>query len=212
VCWEPAFRNVHIDTIVNKTYMIGDNVSVSCETGFKANTVHTTCNKSKLWDPQPTCTEVMCTNPVEQNGYYRTSNYISYHGNNTTSCIGSPVSIYNSTNENLTTAYTYNTTIYLECKCGFEASGPTAFTCLGDGTWGKHNSTCVKIICNETSVVNHNALIGVPEYLSVGERGNVSYNLEQFFLSDGGIEVECLVNRSLTWMRKPTFGKYYYFT
>jgi len=210
VCWGLAFSNGRLDTIVNKTYMSGDNVAVSCDIGFNADALNTTCNTSRLWDPQPTCTEVMCTISDVRNGYYRTSSDINKQYDNTTTCIGNTFPVHNSNNDNSTAVYTYNTTIFLECYCGFEASGPTVFTCLADGTWGKKTSTCVRIICNQTAYVGHEAVIMVPINLFVGEIGNATYNAEHFFLSVGDMDVESQLNKSLTWINKPTFGKCFY--
>jgi len=194
VCLTTLFPNGHLDTDIQKTYKPGDNVSVSCDNGFKANSLNTTCNKSGFWDPQPTCTIVMCPAPTVDNGNYST------HNNNQQQ----------NDHSNFTTImeYKFNTTIYLECddKYMYEADGPTTFTCLADGTWDQQTSTCVKIHCNNTSDVNHEAVIKIPPDLGIGEMGNISYNSVQYHLSDGAVQVECHDNRSLTWTRKPIFG------
>jgi len=198
VCLTTLFPNGHVDTEVHKTYKPGDTVAVSCDIGFKANSLNTTCNQSRFWDPQPTCTIVTCPAPTVDNGNYTT------HINNQQQ----------NDHINATTVmeYKFNTTIYLECDDKYEADGPTAITCLADGTWGQQTSTCVKILCNNTSDVNHEAVIKIPPDLGIGEMGNVSYNSLQFHLSDGGVQVECHNNRSLTWTRKPIFGKVFVYS
>jgi len=193
VCLEPIYPNGHIETVVNKTYTAGDTVSVICDTGFKALSLNTTCNQTKFWDPQPTCTIVTCPAPTVDNGNYTThiNNQQQNDHSNSTSVMD----------------YKFNSTIYLQCDDKYEARGPTIFTCLADGTWDQQTSTCVKILCNNTSDVNHEAVIKIPTDLGIGEMGNVSYNSVQFHLSDGGVQVECHNNRSLTWTRRPNFGK-----
>ena len=184
-----------------------DSVSLICDIGLNTDSANTSCHHSRFWDPQPACTIVTCPAPIDDNGNYTTGSdtdnqeYHTTSGNDTTSL--NDVSILSD--------YTFNTSIVLKCKYGYEVTGPTSFTCLADGTWDQQISTCVKIICNETNSVSHEAVISIPRDLGVGVVVNVSYNSEQFGLSDGGIEVECQVNRSLTWIRKPTFGKYVHF-
>jgi len=192
MCLEPFVIHGHIETVVNKTYTSGDSVAVSCDIGFKPGSLNTTCNKSGFWDPHPTCTIVTCHAPTVDNGNYTThdTNQLQNDYSNSTTLI----------------EYTFNTTIYLECDDKYEADGPTAFTCLDNGTWGQNTPTCVKILCNDTSDVRHSAIVTIPTDLGIGEIGNVSYNSLQFHLSDGGVQVECHDNRSLTWTKKPNFG------
>jgi len=203
VCLEPSFSSGHIESSIETTYRPGDNVSVICDTGFKADSLKVTCNASRFWDPQPVCTMVTCPAPVVNNGYYITNSDISALESHTTPDIG------DTTHQDLDRAesYTYNTTIYIVCNDGYEANGPTTGTCLADGKWGQQISMCVKIVCNDTTEVNHEALIKFPTDLGLFKTGNASYNSAHFYLSDGGTEVECQVNRRLAWMRRPTFGK-----
>ena len=193
VCLEPFYTNGHIETAVNKTYTTGDTVSVICDTGFKALSLNTTCNQSRFWDPHPACTIVTCPAPTVYNGNYTAHNYDQQQNDN----------INKST---MVIEYKFNITIFLQCDDKFEADGPTTFKCLADGSWGQEISTCVKILCNNTSDVSEAAVIKIPTDLGIGEMGNVSYNPLQYHLSDGVVQVKCHDNRSLTWTKKPNFG------
>jgi len=202
-----GFFGTNTTTSCVGNYYPSDNVSVICDTGVNTDSLNTFCRHSRFWDPQPACTIVTCPVPIVDNGSYTTGSdivnqeYYTTTGNGTTRL--DDVSIVSD--------YTFNTSIVLKCKYGYEATGPTSLTCLADGTWGQQILTCAKISCNETTGVSHEAVVMIPRDLEVGVIVNVSYNPKLFGLSDGGIEVECQVNRSLTWKRKPTFGKYVQF-
>jgi len=147
VCLEPSFSNGNIESSIEKTYRPGDNVSVICDAGFKTDSLKTTCNASMFWDPQPVCTMVTCPAPVVNNGYYTTNSDISTLESHTT-----PQDI---NSVNAITIYMYNTTVYLICNDGFEANGPTKFTCLADGTWGQQMSMCLRIVSIDTTEKDH---------------------------------------------------------
>jgi len=76
VCLEPSISNGNIESSIEKTYRPGDNVSVICDAGFKADSLTTTCNASRYWDSQPVCTMVTCPAPGVDNGYYTTNSDI----------------------------------------------------------------------------------------------------------------------------------------
>ena len=190
MCLVPSFPNGYIASVVGTTYTPGDGVSVICDTGFKAAFINTTCNQSRLWNPLPSCSIVTCPAPVVDSGNYTASGDETY-----------------SNDFNATTEYTYNTTIVLECNDRFEATGPTTLTCLANGTWGQITSTCEKIICNDTSAVWHEAVTNITTHLGVYETGNASYNSENFFLSNGDIEIQCHENKKMNWTKTPTFCK-----
>ena len=198
-CLEPSFPNGRIEPVVDKTYTPGDSVSVICDPDFKANSLITTCNQSRFWDPQPTCTEITCPAPTVDNGYYRMTNDTNHQGY--------PARPNDLKDVHAITEYRFNTTIDIECIDGFKASGPTTVICLDDGTWDKQTSTCAKILCNDTADVKHEAIIMIPD-LGVNETGHVSYDSEQFDLTDGDVAVECQVNGKIKWIKKPTFGNY----
>jgi len=206
VCLEPFFANGHIESVFSTTNTLGDSRSVICDTGFKAESLNIICNQSRFWEPQPVCTVVTCPIPVNDNGSFTTSSTLINQDGHVTPDIENSTYPDHPDNLNTTKDYKYNSTVFLTCNDGYEANGPTSFTCLSDGTWGNRTSTCVKILCNDTDEVNHEAVIRIPD-LGISETGNALYNTEYFFLSDGDIKVECQVNRKLKWKKKPTFGK-----
>jgi len=206
-CLEHLFPNGHIEPVVNTTFTPGTIARVSCDIGFKPDSLHITCNTSRLWNPLPTCTIVTCPVPVVSNGIYRTkSGKLHQDGpifpNSFDKTRSADLNI-----SNTTKVYMYNTTIQLVCNLGYEVHGPPSFTCLANGTWGQHIAACVKILCNDTVDVQHEAVLEIPD-LNFNETGYVSFDAEQFFLADGSVEVECAVNGKLKWKSMPTFGKH----
>ena len=194
VCLQPLFPKGHIESVDNMT--LGDRKSVICDAGFKAESLNTTCSHSGFWDPQPVCNIVMCLVPVIDNGSFKTSSAIMSHDGPVTPDIEFNTRPDNPDDSNATPDYTYNTTVFLECNHGYKANGPTSFTCLSDRSWSHRTSPCVKLFCNDTDEVNHEAVIRIPD-LGINETGNALYNTDHFFLSDRGIELERQVNRKL---------------
>ena len=206
VCLEPYFPNGHIATVVNTTYTPGDSVDVICDTGFKAESLITTCNSSMFWNPQPVCTEVVCPLPDIDNGKFTTSSAIMNQNGHVTPDIEDTTRPDEPDDFTTKTDFTYNTAVFLECNDGYKSNGPTSFTCLLDGTWGQQTSACEKILCNNTADVKHEAVPSIPD-LGINETGSASYNTEHFFLTNGNMVMECQVSGKLQWMKKPTFGK-----
>ena len=143
---------------------------------------------------------VTCPAPPADNGFYTTNSDISTQKSHSTFAIGDTTP--QNLNDIKAKTYRYNTTIFLICHDGYEANGPTKFTCLTDGTWGQQTSMCLKIVCNDSTDVNNEAVIKIPTELGLFETGNASYNSAHFYLSDGGTEVECQVNRRLAWAKE----------
>jgi len=107
---EPLFPNGHIASVDNNTYTPFDSVTVICDVGVNAESLNTTCNQSRLWDPQPVCTVVMCPAPVVDNGNLTTgSDFVNQE---------SPIAMNNDTtkldNESTISNYAFNTKYILE--------------------------------------------------------------------------------------------------
>ena len=92
------------------------------------------------------------------------------------------------------------------CDAGFKASALNT-TCNHSRFWDPQ-PVCIKR-CHDTTDVSHEAVIRFPD-LVINEAGNALYNSEHFFLSSGGIEIECQENEKLKWKKQPNFGKYLY--
>jgi len=180
VCLEPYFPNGHVATVINTTYTPGDSVDVICDTGFKAESLNTTCNHSMFWNPQPACIEIMCPLPDIDNGnFYMNSTEMNQDGH-VTPDIEDTTRPDDPGDLSVTTDYKYNTTVILECNAGYKSNGPTSFTCLLDGTWGQQTSSCLKILCNDTTDVKNEDVFRIPD-LGINETGNVHYNAEHYF-------------------------------
>jgi len=105
--------------------------------------------------------------------------------------------------------YEYETIITLTCDSGYEpASGITNASCLDTGTWDSV-LRCVKLQCNNTSDVEHAAIQTYP-LIAFGDVKEAKYNTTLFNLMKGSLKMNCSLERKLTWIDPPQFGKSLY--
>ena len=165
------------------TYDFGSIITPICDKGYyiSNNVIERVCEGVNKWsDDEPLCTLVTCTKPSSIENGVLTPNQQTYN---------------------------YTTTIDITCNNGYEIKeGTPRRTCLEDGTWGPVALQCVKIVCNDTTVVRHESINSYP-YISFGEVGNVTYNYSFFHLKEGSAEVHCSADRAFSWTKSPEFGK-----
>jgi len=183
ICDHPdEFNNVHYNEN-NDTYDFGSVLIPTCDKGFiMSNGVYErVCENINFWSGNnPICEIIMCFRPTVLNGLLiRTRNF-----------------------------YNYNTHITIQCNTNFEIqNGIYTRTCQEDGIWGSDTLQCVKILCNDTSDVIHES-VGVYPQLAIGEIGGVLYNSTVFYLQSGSVDVNCSMDRKLTWITTPVFGMF----
>jgi len=153
-----------------------------CNKGYYLQThMVLTCISTDIWSGNhPVCEIIKCFRPTVQNGLFTpTRNF-----------------------------YDYNTQIKIQCNMNFEIEdGPDSRTCQEDGTWGSDTLHCVKSLCNDTRDVMH-ASIGTFPQLAIGEIGSVWYNYTVFLLQSGSVEINCSMDRKLSWISTPEFGRF----
>jgi len=154
----------------------------SCQKGFyMANNVITrVCKDMNIWsNSEPVCKIAQCPPPVVANGSFVSSDYL----------------------------YTYNKSITIQCKAGFEIEeGSYIRTCNEHGTWGPDNLQCEQVHCNSAVDIHHEAVIDFPQHLFFGEVANVTFNTDFFVLQNGSTEVTCSSGKRLAWISTPDFG------
>jgi len=182
-CTHPdEFNNGHYNRSLD-TYDYGSVLIPTCDYGYfiSNNVSERVCETSNFWSGNdPVCEIIKCFRPTVQNGLFTpTRNF-----------------------------YDYKSQIKIQCNMNFEIKdGPDTRTCQEDGTWGLNTLQCVKIMCNDTLDVSHKSINTYPE-LAFGEIGSVLYNSTVFYLRSGSVEVICSVERKLSWISTPEFGRF----
>jgi len=153
-----------------------------CDKGYilSKNVTERVCEGPNRWSgAEPQCTIVTCKRPPSpENGWLTTNQH----------------------------TYNYNTWLTLRCNAGYEVKdGNEHRRCLEDGSWDAVPLQCVKIVCNDTTNVQHKSVNTYPN-ISFGELGNVTFNLTFFHLEKGSTEVHCSAGRKLVWTKPPLFG------
>ena len=180
-CSQPdSINNGHYNDS-QAVYDYGIVLAPTCIKGYyiSNNVIERVCEKINSWSGiDPVCEIVKCFRPLVQNGLISpTRNF-----------------------------YDYNTHITIQCNTNYEMEDELfTMTCKEDGTWGLQIPQCVKIMCNDISNVRHES-IGVYPQLGIGEVGVVLYNSTFFYLSQGSVDVNCTMDRSLLWINTPEFG------
>jgi len=129
VCTLPNVENGQAEVSEHQIFKTGHAVSFSCNEGFSPPHSTTTCQATKLWSPQPVCTEVTCTVPLLINGRYTTDPSIR------------------EANEHVP----YKTEISPICNEGYMLSSDLSFaqrTCKSDGQWSGTEVNCDRITCD----------------------------------------------------------------
>ena len=177
------------DAYAHGTYNTSENsydfesiILPTCHNGFymKNNVTKRVCIDMNKWsDSEPLCEIVQCQPPMDANG-----------------------SVVSSAN-----IYIYNTSITIRCNAGFEIKdGLYTRTCNERGTWDPNASHCERTGCNDLVDVGHETVIAFPQRLMFGDKGNVTYNANFFYLTRGSTEVICSSDKTLTWTNAPYFG------
>jgi len=164
-------------------YSYGTVLVPLCDKGhYIANNVtERACEENDIWKwEDPVCQIVQCTEPQPVE-----------HGS------------LNSSHEH---QYEYKTIITLTCDIGYEpANGITNASCLDTGSWDSMLQ-CVKLQCNNTSDVEHAAIQTYP-LLAFGDVEEATYNATFFNLMTGSLKINCSLERRLSWIDPPQFGK-----
>ena len=126
VCSLPTFDNGRLTTNTLGLYKSGDQVQIICDPPFAPAVQTTTCQRDRTWDPQPSCTEVTCTVPALENGYYSS--------NQQRIASGSLVA--------------YPSPIVPHCVVGYTPTPNTSRICQNNQQWSDRPPTCVTITCN----------------------------------------------------------------
>jgi len=184
VCSLPAIANgqVHAPDTNKLLFKPGDTLAIHCNTGFTTTNPNVTCQKDRAWAPIPTCVQVTCSVPNIENGYY-------------------------TVNDNVTDEQQpYGTAMEANCNLYYALPDALERFCQQNGQWSGSDPICIKIICNDTRQILHEALNAHP-MLGIGENGQVSYNDTHFVLQSGSVAATCLENGQLVWIQSPEFGK-----
>jgi len=167
---------------IQASYPYGSILVPLCNKGhYIANNVtQRVCLNKNVWSgSEPICQKIWCSDsfPVE-------------HG---------------TTNSN-NSKYEFGTVITVSCYNGYEPSnGITSMACLEDGTWDQLSLQCIKVLCNDTRDVEHEAILTYPQ-LAFGDIGKASYNSTFFNLASGSLQMNCSFGRRLSWITTPEFG------
>jgi len=183
-CGQP-YRIDHGQYNINNqgSYDFGTVITPICNKGYTIanNVTERVCEEPNRWSSdEPQCTLVTCIRPTSiENGVLTPNQH----------------------------TYDYNTWITLRCNAGYEVKGGIQqLRCLEDGSWGAVSLQCVKIVCNDTTNVQHESINTYPN-ISFGEPGNVTYNSSFFHLKEGSTKVNCSAGRKLVWTKPPQFGR-----
>ena len=165
------------------TYYYGNVLEPSCDEGYfiSNNVTRRVCVKQDEWSgDEPLCDRIKCKQPTILNAHLDYENDV----------------------------YDYNTSITIRCLEGFEITdGSYTRRCQKDRTWGSKPLQCVKILCNDTTNITHQAISNSNyPHLGFNETELVLYNSSFFFLQSGSNQVICSANRKLNWISKPFFG------
>ena len=125
VCSSPYVTNRHAMNTKAEYFKTGHEVSFFCNEGFSSPHSTTTCQATKVWSPQPMCTEITCAVPHLGNGRYNI--------------------LHNSREAN--EIEPYKTFIIPVCNDGYARSSFIWRKCGSDGLWSKADVYCNPITC-----------------------------------------------------------------
>ncbi|XP_052784464.1 sushi, von Willebrand factor type A, EGF and pentraxin domain-containing protein 1-like isoform X2 [Mya arenaria] len=153
----------------------GDNITVTCNTGYVLKGAKIIqCAENRSWSRAPTCEPINCTQLSE------------ILPKNVAISVGS------------TNPFSYNNTVELVCKEGYETNSSTSVTCQADGNWTPFPE-CEAVSCGAFGETIMNA--ETSQYnSSYGDNITVTCNTG-YALEGSGI-IQCGADRS--WSRAPT--------
>jgi len=182
VCSLPNVTNGNASYSMDGITKSGEATVIQCNPGYEPSRPDPVCQQNRTWLPEPSCIQITCRVIPIENGYYLKGLI--------------PVG----------QVEPYETIIQPHFVYGYNISHSIPRTCLQDGLWSDQSPTCVKILCNDTSNIEQNAIDAFP-VLEIGDFGDVSYNSSLFVLKSGETSVKCLRNGQLDWTQPPEFGK-----
>jgi len=176
VCSLPTITDGHVSSTSKTIFKSGDQVTITCNSGYAPSSLDATCQSDRSWVPEPSCRYVTCATPSIQYGYY-TNN-------------GNQISISN---------LPYGTTIQPLCsQTGYTPSPSTVRTCLEDGQWSGSDPSCIpSITCNSLPLLANG-------YYDSSNNAPYVYNeeisptcYEGYYLNGSAVTRRCIANN--TW-------------
>jgi len=119
VCAIPTFINGHIEPHERGHYKANETAQILCDPGYVPDNPLTTCTLSRLWNPEPACTLIICNSlpPAIQHGRYLTWGR--------------------------SLPFTYNQAISPVCDEGYHLHTPGERACVFTDTWSGSDPTCL---------------------------------------------------------------------
>ncbi|XP_078583742.1 CUB and sushi domain-containing protein 3-like [Branchiostoma floridae x Branchiostoma japonicum] len=192
---------------VTGTYLFGDTITFTCNTGYNmAGSSTLTCQSDLTWDGSPpTCTIVQCSPQSSPpngavsggNSYGDVATFtcnMGYNmvGTSTLTCqadgtwsgaaptcaiVQCPVQA-PPDNGGMTGSNSYQDIVQFTCNSGYEMTGAASITCQADGTWSDSAPTCGAVECPLLTAPANGAMTGSNFYQDVAQfTCNSGYNL-----------------------------------
>ncbi|XP_052783270.1 uncharacterized protein LOC128219502 [Mya arenaria] len=155
----------------------GDNITVTCYTGYALDgSGIIQCGADRSWSNAPTCGPINCTQLSE------------ILPKNVAIFVGS------------TNPFSYNDTVELVCKEGYETNSSTTVTCQADGNWTPFPE-CEAVSCGAFGETIENAEMS-QDGSNYGD--NITVTCYTGYALDGSGIIQCGADRS--WSNAPTCG------
>jgi len=126
VCTVVTFDHGRLEVNGQVLFKPGNNVPVRCDRPYAPVSPTITCQNTRHWIPEPSCTDIKCTVPQPVNGQFLFNNEVITAGQ----------------------LLAMGSVIHLKCSPGSTSGANTSQTCLISTEWTVPQSTCTIITCS----------------------------------------------------------------
>ena len=127
VCQIPTIDHGRVNTSSTVLYKPSERIDLECDDNYAPFSPTSTCQASRTWAPQPSCTHVTCFVPRITNGHYTWDLQSVSAGQ----------------------MLAHGSSIQLNCFDCFTPSSVTPNTCQVNRTWSQPAQRCIPTTCSE---------------------------------------------------------------